>query len=702
VQPWNPNVSMHPESIRKIARKWLCENNNWLLVIEDADNPEIVKQFIPDYSELGSGHILITSRMKDDWEYLGWKLKKHEVNLLSDEDSALLLLMRIKSSSVEDAKRELDRLHHENSPEYEALMWLVGEEALHRLPLALVQASMYIVEYKISFLIYKQRYLKGSFHALDIPESDPLTYWMKENDVKKCYTDGLRRAIGNDMIKLKELPQETLTSDLVNMTGDDLKKFQCAQMQTPVHYLARLSDFSRRSVQTTWDLAYDELCTREKFVKEFLHLCCCMAPVIHVEVLVEGAKFLNPGSLKDFLLESTGDVRGVTHGEVIREEKVRKCFNELQKFSFATVMFIKHETTYGRMGAFALHHLLQQVVFSKRVCPNSKVRAMNNALCMLKNIFPKVEEVKADFGYPDDVIHQRHSILAFHVLALARQMDYLKKDDIMKINKITELFTAVGTYLRRLGRVEDVEVLYKSMVHIQRLRRPCQELLLALDLRSLGKVYYDLDKLAEAEKVFHESLTLYKKLLPDADDDIQVLKEKREEVKQLLIDILEKKQKYFERIGDRNNYSVAYAFTQLGRFYQDTKQYKKAQDPLAQSLKIREAYAREKYDTTKTINIAVTMTILARNHLLQSLDMRYTEELLVRAFQIKEKQIPQATDSYQIGIYYLAMLYRYHIKDIAKYQTYFSRLEPGDYKTRLKTGKSDDHNKGTLTLMLFV
>jgi tetratricopeptide (TPR) repeat protein len=115
--------------VTEAVRRWLEQNEGWLLVLDNADDPGMVKQFLP---QQGKGHILLTSRAHA-FHTVGI-LSPREVNVLAPDEAREFLLRR----TGRDANAK--------SPEADALAKDLGY-----LPLALEQAAAYVAEIGAGF-----------------------------------------------------------------------------------------------------------------------------------------------------------------------------------------------------------------------------------------------------------------------------------------------------------------------------------------------------------------------------------------------------------------------------------------------------------------------------------------------------------------------------------------------------------------------
>jgi tetratricopeptide (TPR) repeat protein len=127
------------------VKRWLEQNTGWLLVLDNADDPAMLKPFLP---QQGKGHILLTSRAYS-FQKIGL-VSPREVNVLSPDEAREFLLRRTGKAPTE------------KSPEADALAKEVGY-----LPLALEQAAAYIAETGASFSNYLAGYGKQGLKLLE-------------------------------------------------------------------------------------------------------------------------------------------------------------------------------------------------------------------------------------------------------------------------------------------------------------------------------------------------------------------------------------------------------------------------------------------------------------------------------------------------------------------------------------------------------
>ncbi len=131
---------------RKIVQAvtvWLKAHNRWLLILDNADDLTLVKDFLPSD---GGGHTLLTTRASS----MGRLASRIEVDTLSQEAGALFLLHRagLLASDMELQQAE----NGDRATAIEITLELGG------LPLALDQAGAYIEEMQCSLRDYLQLY----------------------------------------------------------------------------------------------------------------------------------------------------------------------------------------------------------------------------------------------------------------------------------------------------------------------------------------------------------------------------------------------------------------------------------------------------------------------------------------------------------------------------------------------------------------
>jgi tetratricopeptide (TPR) repeat protein len=131
------------------VRRWLSREPGYLLILDNADNPALVKDYLPPDPK---GHVLLTSRAQN-FDVLGIR-DPIELPILTPDEALGFLLKRTRRD-----KGPLD------PAEQAAALALAGE--LGYLPLALEQAAAYMVEHEEAFYVYLDAYRKSRLELLD-------------------------------------------------------------------------------------------------------------------------------------------------------------------------------------------------------------------------------------------------------------------------------------------------------------------------------------------------------------------------------------------------------------------------------------------------------------------------------------------------------------------------------------------------------
>ncbi|MDD4248307.1 MAG: tetratricopeptide repeat protein, partial [Methanosarcina sp.] len=129
------------------VKNWLRTNNNWLLVLDNADYPYLIEYFLPSNIQ---GHVLLTSRAPT-FDNLGIT-NPIEVKKMLPEEAKEFFLVRTGHKNLDQS-------------EIASLEELIRE--LDCLPLAMEQAGAYIHKLKCSFAEYLSSYRK---HGLELLE----------------------------------------------------------------------------------------------------------------------------------------------------------------------------------------------------------------------------------------------------------------------------------------------------------------------------------------------------------------------------------------------------------------------------------------------------------------------------------------------------------------------------------------------------
>jgi len=188
------------------VKHWLQDNHGWLLILDNADEPAIVRNFLPTKC---AGHILLTTRA----QALGGLAQRIDVDTFTPELGALFLLRRATLIAADGAIDDAVQGDREVATK-------ISEE-LGGLALALDQAGAYIEETACSLSDYLKRYCtrraamlkRRGENAHDYPASVATTWSLSFEQVKK------RSAAAADLLQLcaflapDAIPEEIVTKE---------------------------------------------------------------------------------------------------------------------------------------------------------------------------------------------------------------------------------------------------------------------------------------------------------------------------------------------------------------------------------------------------------------------------------------------------------------------------------------------------------
>ena len=125
------------------VKRWLNEQSEWLLLLDNVENPEMVEEFIPS---AGKGHTLLTTRAQT----MGTIAQAIEIEKMELEEGALFILRRAK---IIEKDAPLDNVSYAHWTKAKAI-----SQVMDGLPLALDQAAAYIEETACGLAGYLERY----------------------------------------------------------------------------------------------------------------------------------------------------------------------------------------------------------------------------------------------------------------------------------------------------------------------------------------------------------------------------------------------------------------------------------------------------------------------------------------------------------------------------------------------------------------
>ncbi|MCY2928808.1 MAG: FxSxx-COOH system tetratricopeptide repeat protein, partial [Planctomycetota bacterium] len=208
------------EIVVEAVRKWLSINGEWLLIFDNAPDPEAVKPYLPAGRK---GHVIITSR-HHAWGGIAQRL---DVKVLPIDDAVIFLRNRAGRPNDPDAK--------------------VLAKAMGFLPLALTQAAVYVERTGSSFARYIE-ILKRAEKELLASGVGAEDYDISVAAAIGLSLDKLQPASADLLILCAFLAPDDIPLDLIAAVGADLPKRLAATIADPKSFAECQGDLLSQSL----------------------------------------------------------------------------------------------------------------------------------------------------------------------------------------------------------------------------------------------------------------------------------------------------------------------------------------------------------------------------------------------------------------------------------------------------------------------
>lgn len=195
----------NPQKLITALKQWLEDHSNWLLIIDNIEDPNIVKDFIP---QVGNGHVLLTAQT----QATGTITSSCRLVELAPEYGALFLLRRAKIIGKDATLDDATAIQLTEA--------LKISLTLGNLPLALEQAGAYIEETAVGMACYLNSYkrfrseflgARGDF-ALDHSEPVATTWSHAFEKVRQADPAAYELLIFCSFLYPDAIPEEIITT----------------------------------------------------------------------------------------------------------------------------------------------------------------------------------------------------------------------------------------------------------------------------------------------------------------------------------------------------------------------------------------------------------------------------------------------------------------------------------------------------------
>jgi tetratricopeptide (TPR) repeat protein len=590
--------SQSSDDIVRAVNLWLESNSGWLLIFDNAEAPDLLREFLPRRTK---GHILLTSRAQV-FDMLGIA-KPIEIDAMATEEAVSFLFTRTgrEDNSVAEKKAAAE----------------LAEE-LGGLPLALEQAAASIVAKHNQFREYLVGYRKSRLEFLkepravtgDYPESVATTWKINFAEVDKASAASSDLLRASAFLSPESIPLELITTGrselgpalsaaLVEVDHDPLSLNKVLQTLTRYSFVRLDSDLGtfsiHRLVQEVLRDGMDDSTQRlwvERTIRalnqafpevEFANWSLCERFLPHVKVaakLIErwditfegAARLLNDAAFFCYEQGQYDVAEPMYKQSLAISEKALGPDNPDVALRINNLALLFHAQ--GRYAEAEIEHKRSLAIYERVLGPDDPDVALGlNNLAALYDAQGKYTEAEP--------LYKRS--LEIYEEALRRG----DLDVAMGLNNLAELYRARENY-------NEAEPLYQRSLAIYEKRCGPNHPDVALSLNNLASLYGAQRKYKQAESLFQRSLKIRQSVLrplhPDVAQSLNNLAELyREQSKYAKAEDLYKQSlTIWENALGLHHPDVATSLRNLALLYCDQRKYDKAEPLLKRCLSIRE------------------------------------------------------------------------------------------------------------------
>jgi tetratricopeptide (TPR) repeat protein len=604
----------------RAVRRWLTTHSDWLLILDNVDNPSMIADFLPVQI---SGDVLITTRL----QALGTLAHSIEVEKMVLDEGVNFLLRRIK---VLAPGASLNQSPNENQAMAAEIV-----TALAGLPLALDQAGAYIEETRCGFSQYLKLYGTRRKELLsrrgrlpvDHPDSVAATWSLSFQRVEQeslAATDLLRLFAFLDPEAIPEeiilLGAAELGPALVEMESDPLKLDTIIELLLRYSLIRRISEVKslsiHRLVQAVLKDGMDKG-TKRLWAERAIRAVNLAFPEVEVQTWEECQRCLPHVLICATYIEEYG----------LAIPEAARLFNEAASYLVA-------RGGYGQAELLLLEALVirQEIVEANH--PDT-ARTLNDlgALYFNKGKYQEAES------------------RLLEALTIRQQVLGEEHPDVAQtLHDLASLYRARGAYAK-------AEPLHLRALHIRDTTLGIDHRLVAESYYGLAKLYLSQKKFQEAEKFSKQALSIQERRLgknhPRIASTLNMLaksyqgQHKLNEAEELNIRALSIR----ESTSGMEHPHVATIANSLVEIYHSEGRYNEAEPLIARALRIHEQSLGPEHPY-----MAYSISNLAENFFLRG-DYIQAESFYKKALALREQNLGCAHPHTATTYYDLARLY---------------------------------------------
>ena len=534
--------------------RWLDANPGWLLILDNADNPEILKPYVPF---IGQGHVLLTSRAN---VFRSLQISNPiELPSLDNDDAVKFLLVSTGREDANDAER---------NGAHEIAIELGG------LPLALEQAASYI-EQGASFADYLTSYRtqpvpwleKGTAEARGYPDSVATTWllnFMAVQDESAASAELLRFTA---FLAPNDIPFELLVNGAHEL-GTPLSEALTGADQEPLKLHEVLKPLARYSL-------------------------------IRIERTNETY------SVHRLVQEVTKHALDAIQRQTWCERAIRAINAALPNPEFSNWNQCERIAPHAAVVGKLIDELVIESVEAGRVCGCLGLYLHSQGQYLLAEplLMQSMEIARTTVGedHPTFAISVNNNALLYHSMGRYQEAERFYQQSL-KIRRTalgedhpfvaTSLLNLGGLY-DSMGRYEDAEPLLIQSMEIARRTLGEDHSTFACSVNNLGELYRSMGRYEDAEPLLIQSMEISRRTLGEDHPSFAInlsnlallycSMERYEDAEPLFTQSLEIRR---TALGE-DHPSVAASLDNLAEIYRNVGRYSDAEPLLTQSLEIR-------------------------------------------------------------------------------------------------------------------
>ena len=462
----------------RAVRRWLITHSDWLLILDNVDDPEMIADFLPVHS---TGDVLITTR----FQALGTLAQSIEVEKMGLDEGVMFLLRRTK---VLAADAPLDQSTKDSQAHAIEIV-----TALDGLPLALDQAGAYIEETRCGLSRYLDLYgmrrkellqRRGRF-PVDHPDSVAATWSLSFQRVEQ------KSLAAADLLRLlafldpEVIPEEIiilgaagLGPALAEVESDPLKLDNIIELLLRYSLIRRTSEVKslsiHRLVQAVLKDGMDKD-TKRLWAERAIRAVNLAFPNVEVQTWEECQRCLPHVLVCATYIEDYG----------LAFPEAARLFNEAAAYLIARGRYEQAESM-----------LLKALGVRQQV---------------LEADHPDTAHTLNDLGalYFDQANYKEAEPLLQEALTIRHQVLGEEHPDVAQtLHNLASLYRARGAY-------EKAEPLHLRALHIREMSLGVDHPLVAESYYGLAKLYHSQEKFQQAEKFCKQALFIQEQRLGD-------------------------------------------------------------------------------------------------------------------------------------------------------------------------------------------